>query len=103
MRTAHVDDMLLSGTGRNDAEVIEVLVEGAQTVHEEVETAGWVLELSKGFTMATSKRLLEKLVKALGSLAGQAVSSVKRLGVDHWWEKGGGRQLPVFTSRLQSG
>ena len=40
------------------------------------------MEKAKGFAMATGQKLLATLVKALGERSGQAVGSVKRLGVE---------------------
>ena len=45
--TVHVDDYLMSGTGKSDQEVVEVLVQGADVVHAGVSEAGFVLEFSK--------------------------------------------------------
>lgn len=98
----HVDDFMISATGTGEDQVISRMIEEAAMVYDETSSVGLVVERAKGFVLGSSRRLAARLYEVMGQFGGEAVDSVKRLGVDRWWDPKG-RSRPVFAGRFGSG
>ena len=93
---------MLTATGVDEEQVVSRLVEVAALVYDEVTSVGFVVEQAKRFAFASNRQLANRLGKIMGRSGGEVVDSVKRLGVDHWWDPKAAK-MPVRRSRMASG
>jgi hypothetical protein len=97
----HVDDFSQSATGHDDVETAGRLVDSAKFIHGQLTELGMPLADDKAQLVASSAVLAKLVQIELGSIAGNHLDSVRRLGMDYSICLKGRSKLRVRKARFQ--
>jgi hypothetical protein len=81
--TLNVDDLNVASKAKSTDELLATLPGGMLHLADRLRGAGMEISLPKAFTLGSTAEVARRLSEAIGVLAGEHGTAVRRLGVDH--------------------